>query len=99
LEFFFQVLHILDDVLSPLTVNPSSSVELDNPDAFQFLINSESLNIGHHRVRSYRQRVQLMKKEHVFQSVGGHTFFVPVEEGFKVSETFCQLLIQMHVFQ
>ena len=49
--FTLQVLHVIDDVLTPLTVNPTSSVELYNPDAFQFLTHSESLDIGHHRVR------------------------------------------------
>lgn len=34
--------------------------------------------------RSYRQRVVQNKKETVYQANGGHTFFVPVEEGFKV---------------
>jgi hypothetical protein len=62
----------------------SASVELYNPDAFQFLTHSESLDIGHHRVRSFRQKVIMNKKEHVYQADGFHTFFIPVEEGFKV---------------
>lgn len=35
--------------------------------------------------RSYRQRVIANSKESVYQANGGYTFFVPVEEGFKVS--------------
>lgn len=34
--------------------------------------------------RSFRQKVVINKKEPVYQAVGGHTFFIPVEEGFKV---------------
>lgn len=48
---FDQILHIIDDVLTPLTVNPSHSLEVYNPDAFQFLTHAESLEIGNHRVR------------------------------------------------
>lgn len=34
---------------------------------------------------SYRQRIVLNRKEPVYQAVGGHTFFIPTDEGFKVS--------------
>lgn len=34
--------------------------------------------------RSYRQRVIANSKELVYQANGGFTFFVPIEEGFKV---------------
>lgn len=34
--------------------------------------------------RSFRQRVVMNKKEKIYSEAGGHTFFVPVEEGFKV---------------
>ncbi|XP_037921573.1 fasciclin-1 isoform X4 [Hermetia illucens] len=80
-----QVMHVIDGILVPLTLNPSSSLDIYNPDAFQFLTHSDSLEIGPHRVRSYRQRVIMMKKEYVYQAVGGHTFLIPVEEGFKPS--------------
>lgn len=36
--------------------------------------------------RSFRQRVNQNSKESVFKSGGGNTFFIPVDEGFKVSE-------------
>ncbi|XP_059609328.1 fasciclin-1-like isoform X2 [Phlebotomus argentipes] len=78
-----QVLHVIDDVLQPLTVLPSSSIELFSPDAFQFLTYSESLDINSHRMRSYREKVIMNKKEIVFQAVGSHTYFIPVDEGFK----------------
>ncbi|XP_055716286.1 fasciclin-1-like isoform X2 [Phlebotomus papatasi] len=78
-----QVLHVIDDVLQPLTVLPSSSIELFSPDAFQFLTYSESLDINSHRMRSYREKVIMNKKEIVFQAVGSHTYFIPIDEGFK----------------
>ncbi|XP_055716289.1 fasciclin-1-like [Phlebotomus papatasi] len=78
-----QILHVIDDVLTPLTTIPSSTVDVHNPDAFQFLTFSESLDIGHHRVRSYRQKVIMHKKEYLYQTPGAHTFLIPVEEGFK----------------
>lgn len=42
---------MIDDVLEPLNVKPSAPVEIYNPDAWQFLTHSESLDIGPHRVR------------------------------------------------
>lgn len=44
-------MHVIDDVLIPLLVKPSSQVEIYNPDAWQFLTHSESLDIESHRVR------------------------------------------------
>ncbi|XP_063703463.1 fasciclin-1 isoform X2 [Culicoides brevitarsis] len=80
-----QVLHVIDDVLEPLTMKPTAPVEIYNPDAWQFLTHSESLEIGTHRVRSFRQRIIMNKKDKLYSEAGGHTFFVPVEEGFKPS--------------
>lgn len=34
--------------------------------------------------RSFRQRIQQLQKEEVFANEGGHTFFIPIDEGFKV---------------
>ncbi|XP_058444738.1 fasciclin-1 isoform X2 [Malaya genurostris] len=78
-----QVLHIIDDVLTPLTVNPSTSFELYNPDAFQFIQHAENLDINQHRIRSFRQKIVMVRKEDIYKAVGGHTFLIPVEEGFK----------------
>lgn len=78
-----QVLHIIDDVLTPLTVNPSTSFELYNPDAFQFIQHAENLDINQHRIRSFRQKIVMTRKEDIYKAVGGHTFLIPVEEGFK----------------
>ncbi|XP_053689218.1 fasciclin-1 [Sabethes cyaneus] len=78
-----QVLHIIDDVLTPLTVNPSTSFELYNPDAFQFIQHAENLDINQHRIRSFRHKIVMMRKEDIYKAVGGHTFLIPVEEGFK----------------
>lgn len=34
--------------------------------------------------RKYRTQVNRMRKESLYQSPGAHTFFIPVDEGFKV---------------
>lgn len=83
-NFSFQVLHVIDDVLVPLTTGSGSASEIYNPDALNFLTNANSFDIGSHRVRSFYQRVVLSKKESLFSADGYHTFFIPVEEGFKV---------------
>lgn len=80
---FSQVLHVIDDILIPLTVNQGSN-EIYNPDAYQFLMNANVFNINPHRVRNFYQRVILLKTEKLYQADGYHTFFIPVEEGFKV---------------
>lgn len=80
----FQILHVIDDVLIPLSTIQSSN-EIFNPDALNFLTNANSFEIGSHRVRSFYQRVVLNKKEPLFAADGYHTFFIPVEEGFKVN--------------
>ncbi|GAB0092810.1 fasciclin-1 [Sergentomyia squamirostris] len=95
-----QVLHVIDDVLQPLTVLPSSSIELFSPDAFQFLTYSESLDINSHRMRSYREKVIMNKKEIIFQAVGSHTYFIPIDEGFKPpprADLFDKKVIDGHV--
>lgn len=84
---FFQILHVIDDVLLPLTTSATSN-DIYNPDALTFLTNANSFNIGSHRVRSFYQRVIVNKKESLFQADGFHTFFIPVEEGFKVIPRF-----------
>lgn len=43
-----QVLHVIDSVLEPIW---STSGQIYNPDAFQFLNQSENLDLGQHRVR------------------------------------------------
>lgn len=68
----------------PLSTGNRSSTEVYNPDAFQFLTHANSLDIGSHRIRSFLQKVIFNKKEKVFQADGFHTYFIPVEEGFKV---------------
>ncbi|XP_025602312.2 fasciclin-1 isoform X3 [Athalia rosae] len=77
-----QVLHVINEVLEPVRSNPTAQ-PIYNPNAFQFLNQSESLNLGPHRVRSFRQRISLMNKEEVFKADGRYTFFIPVDEGFK----------------
>ncbi|KAI4477421.1 hypothetical protein M0804_012807 [Polistes exclamans] len=50
-----QVLHVIDEVLEPVR-SMSSESPIYNPDAFQFLNQSENLNMGNHRVRINRSR-------------------------------------------
>lgn len=65
---FAQVLHVIDEVLVPLmSVSPENSI--DNPDAATFLAQSESVQLGSHRVRwvqflplSYRNRLERKSK-------------------------------------
>ncbi|XP_032671856.1 fasciclin-1 isoform X2 [Odontomachus brunneus] len=77
-----QVLHIINEVLEPVRSNSAES-PIYNPNAFQFLNQSENLNLGDHRVRTFRQRIVIEKKEGIFKAEGRYTFFIPVDEGFK----------------
>ncbi|XP_076237842.1 fasciclin 1 Fas1 domain-containing isoform X2 [Calliopsis andreniformis] len=77
-----QVLHIINEVLEPVRSN-SPEIPIYNPNAFEFLNQSEILDIGAHRVRTFRQRVTNMNKADVFKADGRYTFLIPVEEGFK----------------
>ncbi|EZA61917.1 Fasciclin-1 [Ooceraea biroi] len=77
-----KVLHIINEVLEPVRSN-SAETPIYNPNAFQFLNQSENLNLGDHRVRTFRQRIIFEKKESAFKAEGRYTFFIPVDEGFK----------------
>ncbi|XP_020715778.1 fasciclin-1 isoform X4 [Ceratitis capitata] len=78
-----QVMHIIDEVLVPLTALPTAKIEFTNLDAYQFLKQADLLDIGENRLRSYRSQVTLMRRDNLYQSPGGHTFLIPVDEGFK----------------
>ncbi|GFG33414.1 hypothetical protein Cfor_04085, partial [Coptotermes formosanus] len=95
-----QVLHVIDQVLVPVRSANKDTVQIYNPDAFQFLNQSENLDLEHHRVRSFRQRVNQNNKGNVFLADGKHTFFIPVDEGFKPTprpEKIDQKVIDGHV--
>lgn len=47
----FQVLHVIDDILTPLMLSTSSSADVNNPDGYQFLTYSDSLDIGGYKIR------------------------------------------------
>ncbi|XP_051863463.1 fasciclin-1 isoform X9 [Drosophila albomicans] len=79
-----QVMHIIDEVLEPLTAK-SSSTEMNNMDAMQFMRVADQLNLGNRTLRTYRTQVTMAKKESLFESPGFHTFLVPIDEGFKHS--------------
>ncbi|XP_044734143.1 fasciclin-1 isoform X4 [Chrysoperla carnea] len=78
-----QVLHIIDEVLVPVLTTNTAAYPVSNPDAFLFLNQTDNIDVGEHRVRSYRHRVQIAQKENVFKKEGHHTYFIPVDEGFK----------------
>ncbi|KAM8703079.1 hypothetical protein ACLKA7_005417 [Drosophila subpalustris] len=79
-----QVMHIIDEVLEPLTAK-SSTTDMNNMDAMKFMRHADQLNLGNNGLRTYRSQVTLMKKESLYESPGFHTFLVPVDEGFKLS--------------
>lgn len=78
-----QVLHILEGVLEPVRATSGSDGLVYNPNAYQFLNNSENFDLENHRVRSFRQRVNTNNKQDVFGVEGKYTFFIPVDEGFQ----------------
>ena len=77
-----QVLHIINEVLEPVRSN-SAEMPIYSPNAFEFLNQSENLDLGVHRVRIFRKRILTEKKEEVFKADGRYTFLIPVEEGFR----------------
>jgi hypothetical protein len=46
-----QLLHVIDQVLVPVRSAKKDNVQIYNPDAFQFLNQSENLDLEQHRVR------------------------------------------------
>ncbi|XP_055384345.1 fasciclin-1-like isoform X2 [Condylostylus longicornis] len=81
-----QVIYVIDQVLEPLTQNGPQNIHVPvNPSAFQLLNFYESFNIGNFKLRSYRNQVQLMKKQDLYNAPGEHTFFLPIDLGFKTT--------------
>uniref|UniRef100_A0A182MZW6 FAS1 domain-containing protein n=1 Tax=Anopheles dirus TaxID=7168 RepID=A0A182MZW6_9DIPT len=80
---YTQILHIIDDVLTPITTVFNKTLDTPNPDAWGFLQSVEAINIEPHRVRSFRKKILNLKRDQVFKKSGISTFFVPVETGFK----------------
>ncbi|CAH1111114.1 unnamed protein product, partial [Psylliodes chrysocephalus] len=78
-------LHKIDEVLIP-TVSPSGvSNRVYNPTAWEFLENYDTLISNSQtpfRVRNFRQKVQQKGKQDIYKVEGGHTFFIPIDEGF-----------------
>ncbi|XP_043590213.1 fasciclin-1 isoform X3 [Bombus pyrosoma] len=94
-----QVLHIINEVLEPVRSN-SAEMPIYSPNAFEFLNQSENLDLGVHRVRIFRKRILEEKKEEVFKADGRYTFLIPVEEGFRPSprpEKVDRVVIDGHV--
>lgn len=78
-----QVLHIIDQVLEPILPSAATTSPVYNPDAFQLINQSESLDIGQHRLRTFRQKIAEHGKRDVFNSERRYTYFIPVDEGFQ----------------
>nr|XP_017004478.1 fasciclin-1 isoform X5 [Drosophila takahashii] len=80
-----QIMHIIDEVLEPLTPKAGHSDTPRNPNAFKFLQQAEEFNVDNIGVRTYRTQLTMAKKESVYEAAGFHTFLVPVDEGFKLT--------------
>ncbi|KRG01975.1 fasciclin-1 isoform X8 [Drosophila mojavensis] len=80
-----QVMHIIDEVLEPLTALPTAKTEINNLDALQFIQKADQLSVGDNKLRTYRSQLALMKKESLYNAPGAHTFLLPVDEGFKIT--------------
>ncbi|XP_037707435.1 fasciclin-1 isoform X11 [Drosophila subpulchrella] len=80
-----QIMHIIDEVLEPLTVKAGHSDTPSNPNALKFLQKAEEFNVDNIGVRTYRTQMTMAKKESVYDAAGQHTFLVPVDEGFKLT--------------
>lgn len=80
-----QILHKIDEVLSP-TISPSSmSKGIYNPTAWEFLDSYDSFIADSQtpfRIRNFHQRVKQKGKQDIFKDEGGHTYFIPIDEGF-----------------
>lgn len=76
---------MIDDILEPVLIKSSapSDLQATYPDALQFMSFSENIEIGEYRLRTFRSRVDLAKRQPLFQAQGQNTYFIPVEDGFK----------------
>lgn len=96
-----QYLHVIEEVLQPLTVLPRSSLENSySLTAFQMITHSESLDLGSHQIKQFGKIVMASNKGNVFRSNGFHTYFMPVDEGFKPpprSDLFDAKVIDAHI--
>lgn len=76
-----QVLHVIDDILVPLT-KKTASMSLYNPTALDLLTHSDEVDIGNLSIKKFRDRVLKTDKQRAFQADGKFTFFIPVDSGF-----------------
>lgn len=93
-------MHIIDEVLEPLTALPTAKTEINNLDALQFIQKADQLTVGDNKLRTYRSQMALMKKESLYMAPGAHTFLLPVDEGFKarldIRQYICLLKYLLH---
>ncbi|KFB39353.1 AGAP000968-PA-like protein [Anopheles sinensis] len=81
---FVQVLHVIDEVLVPVSVTPGLNKSYgSNPDAWEFLENVEAMNIEPHRVRSFRGKIISLNRQQNYRKSGRNTFLIPIESAFK----------------
>merc|ERR1711936_282629 len=79
-----QRLHIIDNVLVPLTPkqNDNSQLYIDLT-AGKFLRESESYRIPQYSVRNFSSQVRSMNQFNLFDQPGRHTFFIPIDSAFE----------------
>lgn len=92
-----QVLHKIDEVLIPVMSPRSANIKLYNPNALDFIESYEHLNFNPYRIRTFRQHIEQLKKQSIFRTEGGHTFFIPIDEGFKHNPIIDHKIIDGHV--
>lgn len=80
-----QVLHVIEEVLQPLTKKNNGSN--GNPTAYQFLEQHQDYNIGPYSVGNFWNLVKKADKQSLYGSDGRFTFFVPVDSMYQVADT------------
>nr|XP_022909575.1 fasciclin-1-like [Onthophagus taurus] len=93
-----QILHKIDEVLVPVVTRTIGQTDLYSPNAWEFIDNYESwMNIKNHRIRLFKEQILFHKKQEIFKTEGGHTFFIPVDDGFKNTKAVDAKVIDGHV--
>lgn len=72
----FQILHVIDEILDPLTISPQL-----NATCLNFLQTSKNWKIHPYTVTNYLHKIYEHKLQHIFQQNGRNTFLIPVDSG------------------
>ncbi|XP_052873274.1 fasciclin-1 [Anopheles cruzii] len=87
-----QVLHIIDDVLTPVGIGPNETRFSYKLDAWDLLLHAESIpGLAPQRVGAFRKKVSVLQQEQIFRAPGLFTFFIPVESHSKVRSSMTRL--------